>query len=429
MMMLRILSQTKLYWGLALLFAFGVLSSPVTSKGQNIFLSPGNLSDVLRQVSIIGLVAVGMTMVILIGGIDLSVGSVMAFGSVITALLLTEPGWSTGAAIAVPTSAAVALIVVGGTTQFVLAGLRRRGQARAPSRTRDAALPWALGLAAAAALALWLAPGAGQKFGVVGVLVAVPCVGLAVGSVTGLVIVLGRLQPFIVTLAAMVTLLGLARLAAGQDSAVIAVYSGTNATPDVDILRQVLWGVVPIPGLFFIGALVIFTLVLKFTVFGRYLYALGGNEEATRLSGIAVVPVKISTYAFSGMLSALASVLFVAQYRQGKPDAGTGLELDAIAAVVIGGTSLMGGRGTLAGTFVGVLIFGMLTNILQLHDITTNFQLVLKGVIIVVTVLLQERDLGQLIAPLRRGEKMRERDAVAVGQPQAGEQQRRQQGG
>jgi simple sugar transport system permease protein len=189
------------------------------------------------------------------------------------------------------------------------------------------------------------------------------------------------------------------------------------------MLRQVLWGVVPIPGLFFIGALVIFTLVLKFTVFGRYLYALGGNEEATRLSGIAVVPVKISTYALSGMLSALASVLFVAQYRQGKPDAGSGLELDAIAAVVIGGTSLMGGRGTLAGTFVGVLIFGMLTNILELHDITTNFQLVLKGVIIVVTVLLQERDLGQLTASLRRGARMRERDAAAVGQPQAGEQQ------
>ena len=423
MTMLRILGKTKLYWGLALLFAFGVLSSPVTSKGHNIFLSPGNLSDVLRQVSITGLVAVGMTLVILIGGIDLSVGSVMAFGSVITALLLTEPGWSAGAVIAVPTSAAIALIVVGGSARFVLAGLRRRGPTRPTSRARDAALPWALGLAVAVAVALWLAPGAGQKFGIVGVLVAVPCVGLAVGSVTGLVIVLGRLQPFIVTLAAMVTLLGLARLAAGQDSAVIAVYSGTNATPDVDILRQVLWGVVPIPGLFFSGALIIFTLVLKFSVFGRYLYALGGNEEATRLSGIAVVPVKISTYAFSGMLSALASVLFVAQYRQGKPDAGTGLELDAIAAVVIGGTSLMGGRGTLAGTFVGVMIFGMLTNILELHDITTNFQLVLKGVIIVVTVLLQERDLGQLIGPRLRGATMRERDTAAVGQPRAGEQQ------
>jgi len=101
------------------------------------------------------------------------------------------------------------------------------------------------------------------------------------------------------------------------------------------------------------------------------------------------------------------------QYRQGKPDAGTGLELDAIAAVMIGGTSLMGGRGTLAGTFVGVLIFGMLTNILELHDITTNFQLVLKGLIIVVTVLLQERDLGQLLAPLGTIVRVRRREITA----------------
>ena len=407
MIALRLLGRTKLYWGLALLFAFGVLSSPMTSKGHNIFLSPGNLSDVLRQVSITGLVAVGMTMVILIGGIDLSVGSILAFGSVTTALLLTEAGWSSGAIVAVPATMLTALIVVAGLTGFVATNLRRE-------TPRSRTLPLALGAVAAAAAAFWLVPGANQKFGVVAVLVAVPCVGLAIGATNGLVVVLGRMQPFIVTLAAMVTLLGLARIVAGQDSAVIAVYSGTNATADVDVLRQVLWGVVPVPGLFFLGALAVFGFVLKFSVFGRYLYALGGNEEATRLSGIAVVPVKIAVYAFSGMLSALASVLFVAQYRQGKPDAGTGLELDAIAAVVIGGTSLMGGRGTLAGTFVGVLIFGMLTNILELHDITTNFQLVLKGLIIVVTVLLQERDLGQLLAPLRRRVRAREDTAARL---------------
>jgi simple sugar transport system permease protein len=95
-------------------------------------------------------------------------------------------------------------------------------------------------------------------------------------------------------------------------------------------------------------------------------------------------------------------VLFVAQYRQGKPDAGAGLELDAIAAVVIGGTSLMGGRGSIAGTFVGVLIFGLLSNLLQLHNINSNLQLVLKGMIIVGTVLLQERNLGEIFGVLRR---------------------------
>ncbi len=409
MMALRLLGRTKLYWGLALLFAFGSVFSPVTGKGHNIFLSTGNLSDVLRQVSITGLVAVGMTMVILIGGIDLSVGSTLAFGSVIAALLLTAPGWSAGAAIAVPAVVLTVLVVVAGGASFVRANARRDGSPGSP------VLPMAIATVVAAGFGFWLAPTATGKFGVLGVVIAVPCVGLLIGAVNGAVIVLGRLQPFIVTLAAMVTLLGGARIVAGQDSAVIAVYSGTNSTPDVDLLRQVLWGVVPVPGLFFLGALAVFGLVLKFSVFGRYLYALGGNEEATRLSGIAVVPVKIATYAISGMLSALASVLFVAQYRQGKPDAGTGLELDAIAAVVIGGTSLMGGRGTLAGTFVGVLIFGMLTNILELHDITTNVQLVLKGVIIVVTVLLQERDLGQLLAPLRR--RVRARRAAASSPP------------
>jgi simple sugar transport system permease protein len=108
--------------------------------------------------------------------------------------------------------------------------------------------------------------------------------------------------------------------------------------------------------------------------------------------------VQLTAYLLSGLLAGIAGVLFVAQYRQGKPDAGTGLELDAIAAVVIGGTSLMGGRGGLAGTFVGVLIFGLLSDILQLQNIDSNVQLVMKGLIIVCTVLVQEQNLGQLVA-------------------------------
>jgi len=108
--------------------------------------------------------------------------------------------------------------------------------------------------------------------------------------------------------------------------------------------------------------------------------------------------VQFTAYLLSGLLAGIAGVLFVAQYRQGKPDAGTGLELDAIAAVVIGGTSLMGGRGGLAGTFVGVLIFGLLSDILQLQNIDSNIQLVMKGLIIVGTVLVQEQNIGSLIA-------------------------------
>ncbi len=107
------------------------------------------------------------------------------------------------------------------------------------------------------------------------------------------------------------------------------------------------------------------------------------------MSGIAVDRIKILIFGLSGMLSCIAGVLYAAQYRQGKPDAGTGMELDAIAAVVIGGTNLMGGRGRIAGTLVGVLIFGLLSNILQLRNIDGNTQLVLKGAIILVAVLLQ----------------------------------------
>ena len=131
----------------------------------------------------------------------------------------------------------------------------------------------------------------------------------------------------------------------------LPVYTGSNAVAEFDILRSLVFGIVPMPGLFFIAAIVIYSAVLRFTPFGRYVYAIGGNEEAARLSGIDVGKVKIATYAISGLLAGIAAVLYVAQYRQGKPDAGAGLELDAIAAVVIGGTSLMGGRGGMAGTF------------------------------------------------------------------------------
>jgi simple sugar transport system permease protein len=211
----------------------------------------------------------------------------------------------------------------------------------------------------------------------------------------------GRLQPFIVTLAMMVTALGIARLTAGQNNAVLPVYTGSNATEDFENLRSLVFGIVPMPGIFFLAAIILYAVVLRLTPFGRYVYAIGGNEEAARLSGIDSGRVKIVTYALSGLLAGVAAVLYVAQYRQGKPDAGAGLELDAIAAVVIGGTSLMGGRGGLAGTFCGVLIFGLLSNILQLHNIDSNLQLVLKGLIIVGTVLVQERNAGDILARFR----------------------------
>jgi simple sugar transport system permease protein len=212
---------------------------------------------------------------------------------------------------------------------------------------RGLRIPALLGLICGALVAVATASQVSTKFGVLAVLLVTPCVALALGAINGAFIVAGRLQPFIATLAMMVSALGLGRLTAGQDHAVIAVYTGTNATEAFEVLRSMVWGILPMPSVFFLAAILIFGAVLRFTTFGRYIYAIGGNPEAAKLSGIKVAQVQLAAYMISGLLAGFAGVLFVAQYRQGKPDAGSGLELDAIAACVIGGTSLMGGRGGL----------------------------------------------------------------------------------
>ena len=417
---LRIVSRTKLYWGLALICVIGALLSPHTSSGANIFLSYQNLTDVLRQVSITGLVATGMTIVILLGGIDLSVGSVMGCSSVICAMLLTTPGWTPAAIMGVPAATISIALGVGLLARFVFHGLERGRDVEAGRRREIALGPWRglripalLGLAAGIAVAAYAGSQVPTKFGVLAVLLVTPCFALALGAINGALIVKGNLQPFIATLAMMVSALGIGRLTGGQDFAVIPVYTGTNATEAFEALRSMVWGLLPMPSLFFLVAIIFFGAVLRFTTYGRYVYAIGGNVEAAKLSGVKVKQVQFAAYVISGMLAGLAGVLFVAQYRQGKPDAGSGLELDAIAAVVIGGTSLMGGRGGLAGTFVGVLIFGLLSDILQLQNINSNVQLLMKGLIIVGTVLVQEQNLGQLLtrwrgvplapAPMRTG--------------------------
>jgi simple sugar transport system permease protein len=398
----KFLLQTKLFWGLAVLYLVGILSSPVNRKGLNIFLSPGNQSDVLRQVSNNGIIAVGMTLVILTGGIDLSVGSMMALGSVVCAMLLTQQGWTNASLLAIPILALVAFFLCAYLVPLISINATR-GSSK-PVGKANASVRWCgmiLG-AILAILAIWWTVGQlGTKFGVLGVLVAVPAVGLVFGAFNGLFITKGKMQPFIVTLAMMVAILGIARLLGGSNMAVHPVYTGTNATEDFDILRALLFQVIPVPGIFFIFAVLVFGFVLKVSTFGRYIYAIGGNEQAARLAGIQVDQLKIAVFAISGMLASTAGVLYTAQYRQGKPDAGAGAELDAIAAVVIGGTNLMGGRGSMTGTLVGVLIFGFLGNILQLRNIDSNTQLVLKGGIILAAVLLQEGQLGVLWKQIR----------------------------
>ena len=405
---LRLISRTKLYWGLALICLIGALLSPHTSSGRNIFLSYNNLTDVLRQVSITGLVATGMTIVILLGGIDLSVGSVMGCSTIVCAMLLTLKGWTPASIMAVPAAALSLGLAAAFMARFVFNGLARGRDVDAGRRREIVLGPWRgyrtpalIGVAAGISVAAFAALQVPMKFGVLAVLLVTPCFALALGAINGALIVVGRLQPFIATLAMMVSALGIGRLTAGQDNAVIAVYTGTNATEAFEILRSMVWGLVPMPSLFCLAAILAFGAILRFTTFGRYVYAIGGNVEAAKLSGIKVAEVQFAAYVISGLLAGVAGVLFVAQYRQGKPDAGAGLELDAIAAVVIGGTSLMGGRGGLAGTFVGVLIFGLLSDILQLQNIDSNVQLLMKGLIIVGTVLVQEQNLGQLLARWR----------------------------
>lgn len=429
----RFLLRTKLYWGLLVIFGTGILISPVNSRGVNIFLSPGNLSDVLRQVSNNGIVAVGMTLVILTAGIDLSVGSVMALGSVLCAMLLTKAGWTNASLMTVPVMTAGLFLVIGLTIQALMrlssSSPTRRFSREAyggqglDQRKRAMGQAWVAWVAAAVVAGLvawWAAAQVPGKFGVPGVLIAVPLVGLAVGTLNGIIIAKGRLQPFIVTLAMMVGILGVARLVAGQDTSVYPVYTGTNATEDFDLLRALIWGLLPVPGLFFLAAVIVFHLVLTRTTFGRYVATIGGNEQATRLSGINTDRIKIAVYALSGMLACLAGVLYTAQYRQGKPDAGAGMELDAIAAVVIGGTSLMGGKGSVVGTLVGVLIFGFLGNILQLRNIDGNTQLVLKGLIILAAVLLQEGNLRLWLHSATIGFRRRPSEAANPAQ-QAGD--------
>ncbi len=362
---------------------------------MNIFLSPGNQSDVLRQVSNNGIIAVGMTLVILTGGIDLSVGSMMALGSVVCAMLLTQQGWTNASFLAIPVLAFVAFFLCAYLVPLI--AINAGGHSSKPVEKATTSARW-FGIVLGAILAVlsifWTVGQLGTKFGVLGVLVTVPAVGLVFGALNGLFITKGKMQPFIVTLAMMVAILGIARLLGGSNMAVHPVYTGTNATEDFDMLRALLFQVIPVPGIFFIFAVLVFGFVLKVSTFGRYIYAIGGNEQAARLAGIQVDQLKIAVFAISGMLACTAGVLYTAQYRQGKPDAGAGAELDAIAAVVIGGTNLMGGRGSMTGTLVGVLIFGFLGNILQLRNIDSNTQLVLKGGIILAAVLLQEGQLG-----------------------------------
>lgn len=272
------------------------------------FLTVSNLLNVLEQTAINAIIAVGMTYVILSGGIDLSVGSLVAISGVVFASML-------GAGLPLPVA--------------LLAGV---------------------------------------------------ATGAAFGLLNGLLITLGRLPPFIATLGMM----SIARGAA-------LVYTDGRPISGFDPgFRTLATGrllAIPVPVILTVVVYVAAHLVLARTRFGRYVYAIGGNEEATRLSGVAVRLHKTAVYGLSGVTSALAAVLLTARLNSAQPIAGIMYELDAIAATVIGGTSLMGGEGTLAGTLIGALIMGVLRNGLNLLGISSFLQQIVIGLVIIVAVL------------------------------------------
>ncbi len=405
-----VLRYATLLGGLAALFVVGTLAHPQ-------FLTIDNQRDVLGQVSINGILAVGMTLVILSGGIDLSVSSLLSLCSVVCAMLLMERGEGGGRAVG---------MVWGAIGVFgLLASWAVYRRLRAQGKRTWGGVGRLLGIGATALLMDVVGCAARGGLPTWGVLLVVPVVGGALGLVNGTLVARTRLQPFIVTLAMMVSAVGLAKYIAGNGGQIHAIYRGdaeqAGAPASFEQLGATILTVgqetrrsgkgrvlklVPVPGLFRLGAWLWAAFVLHKLALGRYVFAVGGNEEASRLAGVPVAGVKTFVYTVSGVLAGLAAVLYCAQYTQGKADAGQGKELDAIAAVVIGGTSLMGGRGSILGTLVGVMIFGYLTNILQLKAVSSEIQDILKGVIIVGAALAQSGDLVGLLkrAALRRGD-------------------------
>jgi ribose/xylose/arabinose/galactoside ABC-type transport system permease subunit len=287
------------------------------------FLAPGNVINVLRQISVNAILAAGQTFVIITAGIDLSVGSLIALTGVLMAGTLT-------------------------------------GQ---PSPIFGLFLAVAVGLG----------------------------VGGAAGAINGTPVVKLGLPPFITTLAMMLMARGLAFLYTGGRP--IEIDNSTfNFAGGGLIGVGHIFGIpgIPVPVIIMLVVVVAGHFVLSQTRFGRYVYAIGGNEEAARLSGINVGGVKLGVYIISGALAGLASLLLAARLNSGIPQSGEGYELQSIAAVVVGGTSLMGGRGSMGGTFVGALLIGVLYNLMNLLNVQSYAQEVVLGAVILSAVLLDE---------------------------------------
>lgn len=306
---------------LIIVFVIGLLFS-----ADGAFYKWGTHRDMLRAVSVYGILSCGMTLVIITGGIDLSVGSILALTAVSFSLFTIHKGFSVPVAI-------IACLVIGALC----------------------------------------------------------------GAFSGSVIARFKIQPFIATLAMMVFARGLAKWVSGGQKISTAVQQADGSykyvkVPEVFnfINSKVFGDNITIVTIIFIACLIISWILLVKLRYGRYLYAIGGNEEAARLSGVPVGRAKIIAYSMSGLFCAVAGICQAAQELQGDPEAGSAYELSAIAMVVIGGTSLQGGRGGIWLTLIGILTIGYLEKILSINAVGEDKRLMLTGAIIIAAVLLQK---------------------------------------
>ncbi|BDC56571.1 ribose import permease protein RbsC [Bacillus altitudinis] len=303
----HIMQKLGPFLGLIILVAIVSILNPA-------FLEPLNILNLLRQISINALIAFGMTFVILTGGIDLSVGAILALSSALTA-------------------------------GFILSGL-------------DPILAIIVGC----------------------------IIGAILGMINGLLITKGKMAPFIATLATMTIFRGLTLVYTDGNP-----ITGLGSNYAFQLFGRGYFLGIPVPAITMLLTFIVLWVLLHKTPFGRRTYAIGGNEKAALISGIKVPRVKIMIYSLAGFMSALAGAILTSRLNSAQPTAGTSYELDAIAAVVLGGTSLSGGRGRIVGTLIGVLIIGVLNNGMNLLGVSSFYQSVVKGIVILIAVLLDRK--------------------------------------
>ncbi len=309
------------YLGILTPLIFLILLILIFSSLHPRFLHPLNIFNVMRQISITGLIALGMTFVIIVRGIDLSVGSLLALCGLVGAV-----------------------IAKGGLVERFSVGV-----------DTELANPWYWALAGSV------------------------LIGLLAGTVNGVCITKLKVPAFVVTLGGLSAYRGTALIV--SDGGPI---SGFNEA--YRWIGQGKIGMVPIPVIIFLVFIVLCHIVLKYTVYGRYIYSVGGNPEAARLSGINIDLIITSTYVITGFFVGLAAFILSARLNSSEAVAGMGYELNVIAVVVVGGTSLFGGRGNILGTIIGAMLFGVLQNGLVLLNVSSYIQQIIIGIILILAV-------------------------------------------